>query len=59
MVSTVAISTVYRGREIEKNLEGLKGLSDRKEVQQRRILWEKSMDTKGGRGEIGAPKMVC
>lgn len=48
VVSTVPISILCRGREREKSRKGCSGLGNRKEVQERRMGWEKSMDTKGG-----------
>lgn len=44
LVSTVPMSMAKRGRELEKNLNGLSGRSDRKDVQGRRMGCEKSMD---------------
>lgn len=38
------MSIINRGRELEKNLEGRRGLSDRRGVRGRRIERERSMD---------------
>jgi hypothetical protein len=38
------MSIINRGRELEKNLEGWRGLNDRRGVRGRRIVRERSMD---------------
>lgn len=56
VVSTVPISTMYRGRDAENSLEGWRGLSDRRDFQGMRMGWEKSMgDADNTEDDIRSP----